>query len=108
MKACRYGLGLALLLGVAGLGCQKPQGVPATEVTPADEKAEHDHAGHDHAHVGPHGGDIVELGDENYHAELAHDVIGLVQSGVGYCSAPMTTWPSPSRSSKFSQSWKAQ
>ena len=33
-------------------------------------------------------------------------VIGLVQSGVANCSAPMTTWPSPSRSSKFSQSYE--
>ncbi|WP_339907795.1 hypothetical protein [Symmachiella dynata] len=28
---------------------------------------------HDHGHEGPHGGHIIELGDEQYHAELTHD-----------------------------------
>lgn len=32
------------------------------------------HAGHDHDHgAGPHGGAIVELGDEEYHAEVVVD-----------------------------------
>lgn len=35
------------------------------------EKA-HDHA-HDHAAHGPHGGHIIELGEEEYHAEWKHD-----------------------------------
>ena len=31
--------------------------------------------GHDHAHSseGPHGGSLIELGNEEYHAELVHD-----------------------------------
>lgn len=27
----------------------------------------------EHAHKGPHKGDLVELGDEEYHAEIVHD-----------------------------------
>lgn len=35
---------------------------------------EHDHGhGHSHAQAGPHGGDLVELGDEAYHLEWTHD-----------------------------------
>jgi hypothetical protein len=28
---------------------------------------------HEHSHAGVHGGQIIELGDENYHAELTYD-----------------------------------
>lgn len=34
------------------------------------EVKKHDHAGHVH---GPHEGELIELGDEEYHAELLHD-----------------------------------
>ena len=37
----------------------------------AHEKG-HDHY-HDHAHHGPNGGHIVEIGEEEYHAEWTHD-----------------------------------
>jgi hypothetical protein len=30
-------------------------------------------AGHEHATEGPHGGSLIELGNEEYHAELVHD-----------------------------------
>jgi hypothetical protein len=30
-------------------------------------------AGHEHEHEGPHGGHIIELGSEEYHAEITHD-----------------------------------
>jgi hypothetical protein len=34
----------------------------------------HDHHDHDHAHMhGPNGGPVLELGDEEYHAEWLHD-----------------------------------
>lgn len=36
------------------------------------DHGDHDHGGHDHAHDhahGPHGGEIIEIGDEEYHAE---------------------------------------
>ena len=35
--------------------------------------AEHDHAGHGHPSEGPHHGGLIELGNEEYHAELVHD-----------------------------------
>ena len=40
------------------------------------------HAGHDHDHdhptEGPHHGDLIELGDEEYHAELVHGEDGAI------------------------------
>ncbi len=41
-----------------------------------DDHAGHDHgdeAGHEHPTEGPHGGHLIELGNEEYHAELLHD-----------------------------------
>ena len=32
-----------------------------------------DHAGHAHPTEGPHHGDLIELGNEEYHAEILHD-----------------------------------
>ena len=37
------------------------------------EHADHEHADHEHAELGPHGGQLIELGDDEYHAELLHD-----------------------------------
>ena len=37
----------------------------------------HDHA-HDHAHHGPHGGHIMAIGQEQYHAEWTHDEEGKI------------------------------
>jgi len=37
-----------------------------------NDHAGHDHA-HDHAHHGPHGGHIMVIGEEQYHAEWKHD-----------------------------------
>ncbi len=38
-----------------------------------DDHDGHDHSGHAHPSEGPHHGDLVELGNEEYHAELVHD-----------------------------------
>jgi len=38
-----------------------------------DHASEHDHAAHAHAAEGPHHGHLIELGEEEYHAELTHD-----------------------------------
>jgi hypothetical protein len=38
----------------------------------------HDHEGHDHAHHGLHHGHLIELGEEEYHAEWTHDESGKV------------------------------
>ncbi|MDA1165948.1 MAG: hypothetical protein O3B13_22860 [Planctomycetota bacterium] len=43
--------------------------VSVTESESPDESA---HAAHAHPSEGPHGGDLIELGNEEYHAELVH------------------------------------
>ena len=62
-----------------GAGCNGTQ--PATDSAPAGD--EHGHEGHDHAHDhshahGLHGGHIIEIGEEEYHAEWTHDESGKV------------------------------
>lgn len=37
------------------------------------EHGDHEHGDHEHAELGPHGGQLIELGKEEYHAELLHD-----------------------------------
>jgi hypothetical protein len=48
-------------LFAAGCGSDPPK--------PAGEKQSE----HEHASAGPHGGALIELGDETYHVELVHD-----------------------------------
>lgn len=66
-------LGLAFLavgyLTLTGCDPEVKTDAPAGGTT-AGGGDEHDHE-HDHA-LGPNGGDIIELGDEAYHAELVH------------------------------------
>src|SRR5262245_14287152 len=72
-------LSSAVAVWAAGCG-------PSTSPRAADGKAgehNHDHGaeGHDHAHDhahGPHEGHILELGNEEYHAEWAHADDGTV------------------------------
>lgn len=45
-------------------------GGPAEKKDKVEAKEEH---AHDHPSEGPHGGHLIELGNEEYHAELAHD-----------------------------------
>jgi hypothetical protein len=60
---CRRFEILAATLCLAALaGCQKP--------APTTPTAAHDHG---HAETGPHKGQLLELGEEEYHAELVHD-----------------------------------
>ena len=63
------------LVGFSGCNSSKP--IPAADEHShaADGEHNHDHAGHDHDHTsaGPHGGQIIELGEEEYHAEFLHD-----------------------------------
>lgn len=63
-------LGCSLLLP----GCQPPSTSPNGSSTQVDT---HDHD-HDHPHHGPNGGDLIELGNEEYHAEFLHDDTGLL------------------------------
>ena len=48
-----------------------------TSTTPAVESNDHGHH-HDHPEHGPHGGDLVELGGGQYHAEVVHGDDGSV------------------------------
>jgi hypothetical protein len=63
--------GLALGGGCAEATKEKPAG-GQTAAAGHDEKG-HDHAEHEHSSTGPHGGHVIELGKEDYHAELIHD-----------------------------------
>ena len=72
---------LAAGLFLTGCGTQCEQGtskcVPGvSSCCPASATAAtaaHDDHGHQHAAEGPHGGELIELGDEQYRAELVHD-----------------------------------
>jgi len=70
---CRF----CAMCGIFLVGCSGPVDVDrqATNVAADDG---HNHA-HSHAQTGPHGGHLVELGNEAYHAEWLHeDDSGLV------------------------------
>jgi hypothetical protein len=47
------------------------------------------HDEHDHAELGPHGGEIIELGTAGYHAEIVHDgdVIVYILDGSAKAAA---------------------
>lgn len=76
---------LAVSVSLVGCGSdstetptEKIEGSPPPIASEADqdEHAGHDHgadAGAEHPTEGPHGGHLIELGDEKYHAELLHD-----------------------------------
>jgi hypothetical protein len=53
------------------IGCSEKS--PAPSAAKGHEEAGHEEHAHEHATVGPHGGDIVELGSEEYHAEIVHE-----------------------------------
>jgi len=53
-------------LVVGGMGCEQKK---AAEPKAAESKE----AAHEHASTGPHKGDLIELGNEEYHGEFVHD-----------------------------------
>jgi hypothetical protein len=53
------------------VGCGKPTNTP-----PADKGKADAHNHHDHGEEGPHKGHLIELGDEEFHAELVDDEAG--------------------------------
>jgi hypothetical protein len=80
---------LVAALALWGAGCKPTPPVPpaAGSGTTDDAHARshgeegHGHEGHDHAHDhahGPHVGHIIEIGEEEYHAEWTHDKDGKV------------------------------
>lgn len=66
---------IACLLSIMAMGCNNtsaPQSAPASHSSaPAADV-------HDHPSEGPHHGDLVELGNEEYHAEIVHGDGGAV------------------------------
>ena len=78
---------VVLLLSVAlSAGCNSKTSGPAAEA-PKDEAG---HAEHDHPTEGPHGGELIELGNEEYHAELTHENEAIVYllDGSAKAAAP--------------------
>lgn len=75
LRALVLALAGCLPLAFAGCPSSTPPTEPKAEGEPGHEHGEH---GHDHAHEGPHGGHIVEIGEEEYHAEWTHDDSGKV------------------------------
>ncbi len=72
----RFALGLtALALGLNGCAEQAATTGPETDPPPAtvDTHEGHDHDEHAHPSHGPHDGDLIELGNEEYHGEIVHD-----------------------------------
>ena len=51
-------------------GCQPDPGPPPVPGNTTQLEEEHDH---DHGALGPHGGHVLVLGDEQYHAEWTHE-----------------------------------
>lgn len=70
------------LIIVAGFGLTGCGSAPQTPNAPSEHPPAtvDEHAGHGHAHPaeGPHHGDLVELGAEEYHAEVVHESNGAV------------------------------
>lgn len=67
-------LSYVLLAAVVTVGLTGCSNAPST--TGGSDSGEHDHDhGDEHAHPseGPHHGSLIELGEEEYHAELVHD-----------------------------------
>lgn len=64
-------LTLCAILGL--MGCNGSATPPANSGAPAADHKGHDHAAEGHAEEGPHHGHLIELGEEEYHAELTHD-----------------------------------
>lgn len=71
----KTGVAMLAMTAFAVSGCADPSSNEQfSEVTSHEnEQPDQDpHAGHAHPTHGPHGGDLIELGNEEYHAELVH------------------------------------
>jgi hypothetical protein len=75
----KFSRNLLLALGMMSfLGCEGTASVPedgadrpASSPAAVESHADHDHQ-HAHPEHGPHQGELIELGNEEYHAELMH------------------------------------
>ncbi len=59
----------AFTVPIALAGCTSEK----VDTTQHEEGHDHEHEGHDHEDTGPHGGHLIELGEEAYHLEWTHD-----------------------------------
>lgn len=73
-------LSLALLIVFGAAGCEPAQesdgsSDPISDLPPGtmDDHSDHSEDAHNHPVEGPHHGDLVELGNEEFHAEVVHD-----------------------------------
>jgi hypothetical protein len=67
-------LSLALFIGCDNSGGDAGGGAKENAAEGEHHEGDgHDHAGHDHPSHGPHDGDLVELGSEEFHAEVVHN-----------------------------------
>ncbi len=75
MKTVSISLTLSFaLMAMIVAGCSNDNSAgPETAGPPNTMDAHDDHAGHAHPSEGPHHGDLIELGNEEYHAEILHD-----------------------------------
>ncbi len=67
---------LLLVATISFVGCGPSEAPNASSPADHDEHAGHDEHGpdeHGHPSEGPHHGSLLELGNEEYHAELVHD-----------------------------------
>ncbi|WLD14380.1 hypothetical protein [Planctellipticum variicoloris] len=62
----------ALCLGLL-IGCGPTAEYKTNEQLKTERGDDHDHDDHGHGAAGPHGGSLVELGEEEYHAEVVVD-----------------------------------
>jgi hypothetical protein len=85
-----------VIAGLISAGCNQPGGDYKTAQQIKQEKQAAGQAEPDHAHddsEGPHGGSIVELGDDEYHAEVMVD--GKTHSLTVYLYGPDAKTVSP-------------
>ena len=68
-----FGLTACALLFAIGCAGETSTSGPETAGPPNTVDAHDDHAGNAHPSEGPHHGGLIELGNEEYHAELVHD-----------------------------------
>jgi hypothetical protein len=72
---------LTASVAIWATGCPNSAPTPTTPTKTGGDEHGHEHGaeGHDHAHDhGPHGGHVVEIGNEEFHAEWTHADDGTV------------------------------
>ena len=84
---------LAVTLWITGCGAPVPTSPAPSDSSPGAADSHDDHGAHDHPSEGPHHGDLIELGGEEYHAEVVHGAGGVVTvyilDGAAKAAAPI-------------------